>query len=257
MKKYLLTLILAFVLLGLTGCQYNMTISNKTEVDAEEFNDFIKDIREDNKFFEEYEMEFKYTYKSVSFDEEGKSTENLNFSGRFSFNEDEDKGFYKANGKRTFYEFEHGEKVKYTKTVKEEGVILTDKSDPDDSESYFKGTYKEKSKYSTTSGTYKTQDESDANLDYLFNEVVSNMVNILGSRSFSAKYYIDGDKAAIVEASASSYKKIIFVTDGKELTGMKIEYKSGYEEYTYEYNIKDVKDIVKPKDASSYDEVDE
>lgn len=257
MKKYLLTLILAFVLLGLTGCQYNMTISNKTEVDAEEFNDFIEDILEDDKFFEEYEMEFKYTYKMERFDEEGKSTGSLNFSGRVSINEDEYKAFYKANGKSTYYEFENGDKVKYTETVKEEGVILTDKSDPDDSESYFKGTYKVNSKYSTASDTYKTQDDSDAKMDSLLNEVVSNMVNTLYTGSLSAKYYIDGDKGAIVVASAESYKKIIIVLDGNELKSMKIEYKSGSEEYTYEYNIKDVKDIVKPNDASSYDEVDE
>lgn len=257
MKKYLLTLILAFVLLGLTGCQYNMTISNKTEVDADEFKDFIEDIVEDDEFFEEYEMEFKYTYKSESFGEEGKSTESINFSGRVSINEDEAKGFYKGNKKRTFYEFENGDKVKYTETVKEEGVILTDKSDYDDSESYFKGTYKVNSKYSTTSDTYKTQDESDANMYYLLGDVVENMLGTLGSGSSSAKYYIDGDKGAIVVASAESYKKIIIVLDGNELKGMKIEYKSGSKEYTYEYNIKDVKDIVKPNDASSYDEVDE
>lgn len=256
MKKYLLTLVLGFVLIGLTGCQFKMDISEKTEVDEEEFAEFLEDIFEDEDFFEEMQFEFKYEYESTHYYDEGKQSSKLTLKGRADISEDEAKMFYEGNSKEVEYDFEKGDKVKYTTTIKEEGVLFYDYED-DEEDAYIKGKYKYSSKYESESEEYKTQETNDT---YLMNEV-EDILDILGnypgSFAGSAKYYIDEDKACVVSASQQSNLEIIFVLDGNELSALRISYQDGSNKWTYEYEFKEIKEIQKPKDAGQYDEADE
>lgn len=251
MKKYILSLLLLILMFTLSGCQFFMFKNSLTEVKANEFYVFLGKVSNPNSIISNSQFKFKYEYLEESYYKYGEASNKITFEGRYK-DDDSSVGLsYKGTQKRVYYKTVNKNVVQFNETIKENGVIQNKTSK--DFKGYYATTYKLKSDVENKSFKTKSTNNDNRYMYDVFSEMIAKVAET--SNLFVAnktKYYVSGKKGTMICSTLDREIEMIYIIDGNQVDGIKIKYQDGYKKYSLEFIFKEVKDIKKPWNSSSY-----